>query len=97
MSAEVQRCSPPPPCVSTGLTFWERHEAQTAADPPASEGARVLIALIRTVKEPSWYLGVWVFFLSCFVQKKQFKGEKKRNLMNRIHHKRVFNKILKPA
>lgn len=65
VQVNMQRCSPPPPCVSTGLTFWERHEAQTAADPPASEGARVLIALIRTVKEPSWYLGVCFVVLFC--------------------------------
>lgn len=44
----------------SGLTFWERHEAETAANPPTSEGACILIALKWTVKEPSWYLGVFV-------------------------------------
>lgn len=77
----MQSRSPPPPCVvPSGLTFWERHEAQTAADlPPASEGARVLIALIRTVKEPSWYFGVYCFVWFSFLQK-SFKGEKKKEM-----------------
>lgn len=44
----------------SGLTFWERHEAPTAANPPTTDGACVLIALKWTVKEPSWYLGVFV-------------------------------------
>lgn len=78
VQVNVQRCSPPPPCVSTGLTFWERHEAQTAADPPASEGARVLIALIRTVKEPSWYLGVCFVFLFCTKLNDLREREKKK-------------------
>lgn len=43
-----------------GPTFWERHEANTAANPPTSEGICVLIALKWTVKEPSWYFGVFV-------------------------------------
>lgn len=48
-------CFPP-----TGLMFWERHEALMAASPPTSGGAQVLTALNRTVKEPSWYLGVFL-------------------------------------
>lgn len=58
--------------LQTGLTFWERHEALTAANPPTSEGACVLIALNWTVKEPSWYLG-------------EMMKKKKRSTMNGIH------------
>ncbi len=47
------------PFLPSGPMFWERHEALTAANPPTSEGACVLIALKWTVKEPSWYLGVF--------------------------------------
>lgn len=57
-----KKVHPSPVFVSppTGLMFWERHEALMAASPPTSGGAQVLTALNRTVKEPSWYLGVFL-------------------------------------
>lgn len=76
----------------SGQTFWERHEALTAANPPTSEGPCVLIALKWTVKEPSWYLGVflwrnvnkkkstrWTGFIKRVWKKKKHEQQKKVN------------------
>lgn len=60
-----------------GLTFWERHEALAAANPPTSEGACVLIALKLNCEGTK-------LVLRCFSMKKWWK-KKKGNTMNRIH------------
>lgn len=41
VQVNVQRCSLSPPCVFSGPTFWERHEAQTAAWPSPAARERV--------------------------------------------------------
>lgn len=53
--------------------------------PPARERVCVLIALKWTVKEPSWYLGV-------FLWRNDGEEEKKRNTMNRIHQEECKKK-----
>lgn len=77
-----------------------RHRRQLT--PPASEGARVLIALIWTVKEPSWYFGVCCFVWFCFVQKKKNDlGDRKktwwtgfiRNVLEPASNKWNWNKM----